>query len=275
MACSCNFSLSAAYKGTLFPSSNYEFAKFSWKALVQPALYATGEVEEEVDAAHWILDNDSRPLISSGVIDRLLEHVQTQVKKEKEVQDDTADIHYDADVEVVVENAVLRFGSSHSFAQPLVEARITQVGINSSALISSRTGWFVPMSDGVSSDDDDQRHSDEGNHLHFRSSITASYLNTKHNHMECFIEPYPCFGSVALNVFQEDSPVEGATEASSFSIKLNCPRFLNINTSRSFFETASVLQKVSTSLSRETVLVLLHLAEPKEVSLLIVNTSHL
>ena len=32
--------------------------------------------------------------------------------------------------------------------------------------------------------------------------------------------------------------------AASYSIHLDCPRFLNINTSRSFFETASVLKKV-------------------------------
>ena len=30
----------------------------------------------------------------------------------------------------------------------------------------------------------------------------------------------------------------------SYAFHLNCPRFLNINTSRSFFETASVLNKV-------------------------------
>lgn len=215
---------------------------------MQPALYASGDTEQEVDAAHWILDNDSRPLVSSGVIDRLLAHVQTQVKKEKEMQDDSVDIHYDASVVVVVDHAVLRFGSSHNFAKPLVEARISQVGINSSALISSRTWWFVPTPDCISSDEGNQKQSDEGNHLHFRSSITASYLNTKHNHMECFVEPYPCYGSLALNVLLQDSTVDGATEASSFSINLNCPRFLNINTSRSFFETASVLQKVRTAL---------------------------
>lgn len=215
---------------------------------MQPALYASGDTEQEVDAAHWILDNDSRPLVSSGVIDRLLAHVQTQVKKEKEMKDDSVDIHYDASVVVVCDNAVLRFGSSHNFAKPLVEARITQVGINSSALISSRTWWFVPTPDCISPDEGNQKQSDEGNHLHFRSSITASYLNTKHNHMECFVEPYPCYGSLALNVLLQDSTVYGAKEASSFSINLNCPRFLNINTSRSFFETASVLQKVRTAL---------------------------
>ena len=32
-------------------------------------------------------------------------------------------------------------------------------------------------------------------------------------------------------------------EASSFAFHVNCPRFLNINTSRSFFETASCLKK--------------------------------
>lgn len=40
--------------------------------------------------------------------------------------------------------------------------------------------------------------------------------------------------------------------AASFSIHLDCPRFLNINTSRSFFETASVLSKVISQSDPET-----------------------
>ena len=40
--------------------------------------------------------------------------------------------------------------------------------------------------------------------------------------------------------------------ASSFSVKLDCPRFLNVNTSRSFFETASVLAKVIAQSNPET-----------------------
>lgn len=40
--------------------------------------------------------------------------------------------------------------------------------------------------------------------------------------------------------------------ASSFSVDISCPRFLNMNTSRSFFETASVLSKVISQSNPDT-----------------------
>jgi len=65
--------------------------------------------------------------------------------------------------------------------------------------------------------------------------------------MECFLEPYNSFGTATFTVFPEDSNVHpgvGDLGAASFTVHLDCPRFLNLNTSRSFFETASVMNAV-------------------------------
>ncbi|KAL7543622.1 LOW QUALITY PROTEIN: hypothetical protein ACHAXR_013206 [Thalassiosira sp. AJA248-18] len=157
---------------------NYEFAKYCWKTLVQPELYAASDVNGGQDAAHWLLDEDSRPRIKSGVIDRLLKHIQTEVIKEINPKQ-LANIHYDA--------------------------RLVAVSINASALLSSQTEWFVPEKGFMNPEDDGKLENHKGNQLNFQSTTSASYLNTKHNHLECLIEPYPCYGSVAFRVSPQES----------------------------------------------------------------------
>jgi len=233
---------------------NYEFAKFCWKTLVQQGLYDASDADKGRVVTHWLLDKDSKARIKSGGIDRLVRHVDTEVTKEKKSKEGT-NINYDVHAVAVVDSAVVRFGSSHIFANPLFEARFSQISTNASALLSSQTGWFVPEKEFINADDDGNQEDCKGNQVHFQSNISAMYLNTKHNHMECFLEPYPSFGSVIYKVFPEDSSFNGDDDdkkAASFSIHLDCPRFLNINTSRSFFETASVLTKVISQSDPET-----------------------
>ncbi|KAL7554677.1 hypothetical protein ACHAWF_018946 [Thalassiosira exigua] len=231
---------------------NYNFAKFCWKTLVQPELNSASGDNEAGAVTHWLLDKDSTSQIRSGVIERLLKHVHTALEKEmNSMSNNTRHVHCDAKLDVVVGNAVIRFGSSHSFANPLFEATFADVSMNATTLMSSQTGWFV--AEAFDTPDATNNENQSGNRLRFQSSISATYLNTKHNHMECFIEPYPCFGNMryTYTVFAQDASVDDRGE-SSFSIHLNCPRFLNMNTSRSFFETASVLTKVLSQSDPET-----------------------
>ena len=157
--------------------SNYEFAKFCWKTLVQPEMNAASESNAGRFVAHWLLDRDSATQIKADVIDPLLRHVNTEVKKETSAEDSKSDIQYELRVKANLDSAVLRFGSSHAFANPLFEARLRQMSMNASTLLSSQ-GWFVPERDNP--DNPGEEGTDSAcNRIHFQSSISAKYLNTK------------------------------------------------------------------------------------------------
>jgi len=165
--------------------------------LVQPEIYTATETET-TDAIHWLLDKDPKTKIRYGVIDRLVRHVDTEVTNEINPSLNTeSDIQYDIRLNVDVGSAILRFGSSHAFTNPLFEARFSQFKMNASALVSSQSVWFVPEKELAEEDH-------IGNHVDFQTMISAMYLNTKHNHMECFIEPYPTFGKVTYKVFPDE-----------------------------------------------------------------------
>lgn len=164
---------------------------------MQPEIYTATETDNTTDAIHWLLDKDPKTKIKSGVIDRLVRHVDTEVTNEIKPLNTQSDIQYDIRVDIEVGSAILRFGSSHAFTNPLFEARFSQFKMDASALVSSQSVWFVPEKELV-----EGNHI--GNHVDFQTMISAMYLNTKHNHMECFIEPYPTFGKVTYQVFPDD-----------------------------------------------------------------------
>ena len=101
----------------------------------------------------------------------LLRHVETEVIKGINRKGSTNDIQYDVSVVTVVDSAIVKFGSSHIFTNPLFEARISQFSINASGLFSSHTGWFVPEKESINHEDDGKLENQNGNHIHFESSI--------------------------------------------------------------------------------------------------------
>jgi hypothetical protein len=101
---------------------------------------------EERAETHWLLDEDPWPEAQCGVVDMLLRHVETQVTKDMDQKRIATDVQYDISVVAVVGSCILRFGSSHTFALPLFEARASKVKVNASGLLSSSstTTSFVP-----------------------------------------------------------------------------------------------------------------------------------
>jgi hypothetical protein len=77
--------------------------------------------------------------------------------------------------------------------------------MNASALMSSQSGWFVPAKEMASTEQDERKE----NQISFNSMVSAMYLNTKHNHMESFIEPYPTFGKVTYQVLADGADNKG------------------------------------------------------------------
>lgn len=148
------------------------------------------------------------------MVDRLLRHVESEVTKEiLNPKGSKSDIQYDVTLVVSVGIARLRFGSAHTFTNPLIETRISQVSINSSALLSSKTGWFVPEKD-FNAGDGGKLKGDNGNNnqIHFESVISASYLNAKHNHTESLIDPFPCYSSASFRAYPQDGDDGDAKE---------------------------------------------------------------
>lgn len=227
--------------------------------------------------SHWVLDKDPKIKISTGVIERLLMHVDqmSKLNLEKQRRHFGVKFHFDVCIAASVDSAVLCFGSAHTFAAPLVEAAFSSVSLQLFSLLSDDGGFVAQRPTGNHSVESNKDvFLDDGNNVvQFRSTLSVMFLNTKHNHMECFIEPYPCFGHASYKTMQPDphdnfpDDNEGiivfmfalisllsldsnacllvtflSTEF-SFSINLHCPRFFYINTSPAFFETAAIFAK--------------------------------
>ena len=142
---------------------NYQFAKFCWKGLVQPELY------DEGGAMNWMLDGDSHPRQQCGIIDLLLQHVETEVIKGKNQKSSTFDIHYDIHISLSVDGFTAKVGSSHTFSNPLIEIRFSNIKVSAQTLLLS-TGWFVPESEPTIGDaDDTERQS--ANQVSFQSRV--------------------------------------------------------------------------------------------------------
>ena len=172
---------------------------------MQPQLHAAyddGDERSEHTLSYWLLDDDPHSRINGGALDRLLHHLD-HISKDTKV---TKDSQYSISLVVSVGKVILKFGSSHAFTNCLFKAEMSQVGVIVSALLSAQSGWFVPEKEVEEikfplNKKKIKLEKDEGNAVHFRSTLSVYYLNTKHNHMECFIESYPCFGHLAYKTF--------------------------------------------------------------------------
>ena len=205
--------------------SNYQFAKFCWKSVVQPQLHAynNGDGISENTITCWLLDNDPQGRDCAGVFDRLLRHVDRISKDTKEAQqkgNKQMDTRYDIRLAIDVDRVILCFGSAHTFQKSLFEASFSQVSIVASALISSKTGWVVPEK--VNEDivlyqhlDDRLAESDRVNGIHFRATFSVYYLNTRHDQMESFVESFPCFGRLEYKTFLRENLVNSGGDSES------------------------------------------------------------
>ncbi len=178
--------------------------------MVQPQLHAAyndGEcIEDEHTLTYWLLDDDPFSRLNDGALDRLLRFIH-QISKETQGSRDT---HFRIKLAADVDRAILTFGSSHAFTNSLFSVELSQVNVFASAFLSLQTGWFVPeykrdRTGNNQGEPNFQPESNDGNSFDFRSSFSVYYLNTKHDHMECFIETYPCFGSLTYKSFARES----------------------------------------------------------------------
>ncbi len=191
-----------------YKTSNYEFAKFCWKTLVSPAM--SSDTDSKITNTRWLLDRNHTTNFSSGVTDLLKEHISREIKEsEDRMASPTDNCQYDLSVTVVVNSASARFGSSHNFARPLLEINLTNMSFNISALLSG-DGSFVVTRES----NDNHSESSSTNMIQFQGVMSAMYLNTKHSHMECFIEPYPCFGQATYHAMQGGPSSKGTMIAS-------------------------------------------------------------
>ena len=151
----------------------------------------------------WLLDNNTYTLYRSGVIDLLVDHVSRMTKESiEETQDKVIPKiirEYDLSLTAVANSASVQFGSSHEFAKPLLETNLSSMSVNLSALLSE-DGTFVETRESS----DDHAESRGNNVFQFEGTMSAMYLNTKHSHMEYFIEPYPCFGRATYHALLPD-----------------------------------------------------------------------
>ena len=197
------------------------------------------------NVTNWLLDEDPAGRIQSGMIDRLLRHVD-QVSKDSQTQEvmqaKSAEMQYNISLTFALDSAIVRFGSCHTFSNPLFEAGCFQTNMHASALVSSQTGWFIAE---TNCDEDIQEESKERNALYFQSSFSVHYLNTKHDHMECLIEPYPSFGHLSYKTFFQDMEAYGDDpNTSTFVVLIKCPRSFNINALPAFFGACSMVANV-------------------------------
>jgi hypothetical protein len=137
-------------------------------------------------------------------MDQLMRHVFHMTKVSMEEKEDKAapmcSCKYDLSVSAVVNSASIKFGSSHEFAKPLLEINVTHMTLNASTFLSG-DGRFIEIRELK----DDHAESRGRNVIQVQGVMSAMYLNTKHSHMECFIEPYPCFGQATYQALFPDS----------------------------------------------------------------------
>lgn len=186
---------------------------------MQPQLHAAngdGEGADEHILTYWLLDDDPLSRMNNGVLDRLLLHIH-HISKEPQGPRDT---QFRISLAAGVDRAILTFGSSHAFTNSLFCAEFSQVDVIAAALLSAQTGWFVSKNNSDEAEikwgqSNLQTEIDDGNSLYFRGAFSVFYLNTKHNHMECFIESYPCFGNLAHKSFVQESLLSDGNDSKS------------------------------------------------------------
>ena len=188
-------------------------------SLVSPAIISDGD--SKATSTRWLLDVNHKCKFRSGVTDLLKERISRETKES--IQDSVAALsdncRYDLSIAVVVNCASAGFGSSHEFARPLLETNLTNMSLNMTTLISG-DGRFVETRSS-----DKYAESNGTNIIQFQGVMSAMYQNTKHSHMECFIEPYPCFGQATYQILQGDQlfdPTKG-TMIAAFSFLASLP----------------------------------------------------
>ncbi len=166
----------------------------------------SSDIDSKMTNTRWLLDGNHRAIFSSGVTDLLKEHISREMRESMEEEkhgigmaSPTVNCQYDLSVTVVANSASARFGSSHNFARPLLETNLTNMSCNASALLSGDGSFVETQVSNV-------HHSESSgtNVIQFQGVMSAMYLNTKHSNMECFIEPYPCFGQATYHAMQGD-----------------------------------------------------------------------
>jgi hypothetical protein len=191
--------------------SNYEFAKYCWKVLVQPEFHrASPRNELENEVTSWLLDSTgSKCTAHDSFVDLLLKHVKIASGDKNDVSSkiNLVEVQYALSLDIVVDSVTLSFGNVHT--SNLIEIDLSHISLKSSALLSD-SGWFTPGAE-------------DRNKVSFCSITSASYLNTKHGYMECAIQSYPCYGSATYQVTLPDA-------SESTDSELNC-EFIPLGTS--------------------------------------------
>jgi hypothetical protein len=164
----------------------------------------SSDSDAKMTNTRWLLDTNHAIIFRSGITDLLKEHVSRVTKesmegKEDTLADPTRNCQYGLSLTVAVNSASARFGSSHNFARPLLETNLSNMSLNTYALLSG-DGRFVETRE----PNDNHSESSGTNIIQFQGVVSAMYLNTKHSHMECFIEPFPCFGQATYQALQGD-----------------------------------------------------------------------
>lgn len=177
---------------------NYKFAKFCWKSLVQPQLQGKSGV---AGVTSWIDSNTKSRNV--GVIDKILETISSNTQ-ESTPQKQGMDIFLDVSFVAKFNRVSLNFGSSHMFTQPLVDINLRSVESNATGLLS-KYGRLVPISE----------ESNECNKIVFHGMISAMHLNTRHDYMECLMEPFPCFAHATYKVFLTEDGTDHDNEPES------------------------------------------------------------
>jgi hypothetical protein len=114
------------------------------------------------------------------------------------------DIVFDVSFVAKFNRVSLNFGSSHMFTQPLVDISLRSIESSVTGLLS-KYGRFVPIDE----------ESNECNKIIFHSMISAMHLNTRHDYMECLMEPFPCFAHATYKVFLEEAGTDHDNEPES------------------------------------------------------------
>lgn len=138
-------------------------------------------------------------------------------EKEDSMASPTGNYQYDLSVTVIANSASARFGSSHDFAKPLLETNLINMSFNASALLSEDGSFVETRESSVN-------HSESSgtNMIQFQGVMSAMYLNMKHSHMECFIEPYPCFGQATYHAMQGDPSLHTQASKGTMTATFYC-----------------------------------------------------
>jgi len=241
----------------------------------------------------WLLDEDSKAQHTSGAIERLA----MRVEEFADAMEEEHLFRYDVSCVVDIRRIAISAGNALVFSKSLILCEIDDICLSlNSVLVPTKDGYFTSYESFSSnqSKDDKGRGNAGGNvgsdnlgennvsrdadttpgglECHFEFEISVKYLNTDHDIMEIFIEPWSLFGDIsfasasivnigggsdggAVNSAGEKNDIGGeATKAKTtplmsdlqdkLSIKIHCPHFLNVDFAPPTIKTLILLQKI-------------------------------